>query len=110
MENPYQPPLLVVGLLSGVVAGLIPERTYTTWLNRIYILGLGASVSWFLQISSVDWAYSHPFNPNDGAAKAMVSLLGWLFALIWPILPAFASVFTMHRVIGRLSKTSSYSA
>jgi hypothetical protein len=110
MGNPYELPLLVIGLLTGAIAGLIPGRTYTAWLNRLYILGLGACVSWFLQTHLVDWAYTHPFNPNDGAPRVMAALGGWLVALTWPILPVFASVLAVRWVFARLSKRRSYAA
>jgi hypothetical protein len=93
MDNPFALPLLLVGLASGIAAGLIPSRTRLRRVIRMSIVAAGAGVSWLLQIQSVQWSYSHPFNSNDGAALTMVALLGWLVALIWPILPAL--LFTL---------------
>jgi len=92
MDNPFDTPILIIGLVSGVVAGLIPGRTYIRWLNRLYIIALGAFSSWFLEIHAVDWAYSHPFNPDDGAAFSMAAMFGWLPSIVWPILPTLLVV------------------
>ena len=104
MDNPFETPILVIGLISGIAAGLIPGRSRVRWINRIYILAVGACVSWFLHMRSVEWAYSHPFNPNDGGPLVMVALLGWLVALVWPILPALFAVLLVRFVIGRLRR------
>jgi hypothetical protein len=106
MDNPYDTPILIIGLLSGVAAGLIPGRSAIRWINRLYIIALGASVSWYLRMHATDWAYSHPFNPNDGAALTMVALLGWLMALIWPILPTLFGVLAIRFLYGRIRRTN----
>ena len=105
MDNPYSTPIFVIGLVSGVVAGLIPGRSYVRWLNRIYIIALGACASWFLQVPAVKWAYSHPFNPDDGGPLTMAALLGWLAALIWPILPTFFAVVAIRFFYRRIRAT-----
>jgi len=92
MDNPYETPILALGLLAGIVAGLISGKQIIRWLNRIYILLSAAFVCWLLEIHLVDWAYTHPFDPNDGGPRAFAAIFGWLAALIYPILPAFILV------------------
>ncbi len=87
--NPYDIPLLAIGVISGVCAGLIPGKSRTTLINRVFILGLGVCISWLLLQLLVDWAYNHPFNPADGAPRTFAFLFGWLTQFIWPILPTF---------------------
>jgi len=98
MDNPYETPILALGLLAGIVAGFIPGTQILAWLNRLYILLSAAFVCWLLEIHYVDWAYTHPFNPNDGGPRAFVALFGWVAALIYPIVPTFI-IISLSRVL-----------
>ena len=103
MNNPFEAPILAIGLLAGIIAGLIPGKQPIRWLNRIYILLSGAFLAWGLEIYFVDWAYTHPFDPNDGGPRTVVALLGWIVALINPILPTFAAVSVLRMLYTRFA-------
>jgi hypothetical protein len=90
--NPFTLPLYIIGISSGVISALISNRIKYSRIIKVIILLIGASICWVLQIESVEWAYNHPFNPNDGGAKTFVSLFGGIANLIWPILPMFVVI------------------
>ena len=98
MNNPYETPILALGLFAGIVAGLIPGKKTIAWLNRLYILLSAAFACWLLEIHYVDWSYTHPFDPSDGGPRAFVALFGWAAALIYPILPTFV-IISLSRVL-----------
>jgi hypothetical protein len=45
------------------------------------------AIHWMLLPKSVQWAYTHPFNPNDVAALSFSALFGGSIGLITLILP-----------------------
>ena len=89
METPYDLPWLIVGIFTGLLSGSLSPGTRLRLAIQIFVIAIGTYVCWRLSIQSVQWAYDHPFNPNDGAAKTFVYLFGWLIALVLVILPSF---------------------
>ena len=105
MRNPYDVPLLIIGIVSGVCVGLIPGKTRAALISRVFILALGVCVSWLMLQLLVDWAYNHPFNPADGAPRAFAFLFGWLAKLVWPILPAFLLTFAIRVTFEKMHRS-----
>ena len=101
MDNPYQNPILALGALAGIIAGLIPGNQPIRWLNRLYILLSASCGCWLLFMLCIDWAYTNPFNPNDGGPRIFSALLGWVAALVYPILPTFFAVSVVRLVYAR---------
>jgi len=101
MENPYQTPIYALGLLAGIVAGLIPGNHPVRWLNRLYVMLSASCGCWLLFMLYTDWAYTHPFDPNDGGPRVFSALLGWAAALAYPIVPAFFLVSLVRLIYGR---------
>ncbi|MCS3810276.1 hypothetical protein [Xanthomonas sp. 4461] len=102
MDNPYDLPWLIVGIATGVFSGLLRSVARLRLLIQALVLALGTLLCWRLTMLSVAWAYEHPFNPSDGAAKAVAYLFGWIFGLVFLILPSFvitlsARTFYMRR-------------
>jgi hypothetical protein len=97
MENPYDLPWMFVGIASGVWAGSLRRSFLLRPLAQLLIVALGAFLCWRIALLSVDWAYRHPFNPNDGGAKTFVYLFGWVFGIVILILPSFACT-TLARI------------
>lgn len=44
---------------------------------------------WGILQLSVQWAYSHPFNPDDGGPKVFALLFGWAFGLVIVVIPTY---------------------
>ena len=101
MDNPFETPIFALGLLGGIIAGLIPGNQPLRWLNRIYILLSASCGCCLLFMFYTDWAYTHPFNPNDGAPRVFTGLFGWAAALAYPILPTFFAVSFVRLIYGR---------
>lgn len=101
MENPYDLPWLLVGIGSGVLAGSLKPAFPLRPAAQLLIVAVGTFLCWLIALESVDWAYSHPFNPNDGGAKSFVYLFGWIFGFIVLILPSFACTSLVRVVLGR---------
>ncbi|MEA9566745.1 MULTISPECIES: hypothetical protein [Xanthomonas] len=102
MENPYDLPWLIVGIATGIFSGSLRSVARFRLLSQVLVLCLGTLLCWRLTTLSVAWAYEHPFNPNDGAARSIAYLFGWIFGLVFLILPSFvitllASTFYMRR-------------
>lgn len=102
MENPYDLAWLLAGIGSGVLAGSLKQGLSFRPLAQLLIVALGAFLCWRIALQSVDWAYSHPFNPNDGGAKAFVYLFGWVVGIVVLIVPSFAFTSLVRVVITRL--------
>jgi hypothetical protein len=102
MENPYDLPWLLAGIGSGVLAGSLNRAFPLRPAAQLLIVAIGALLCWRIALQSVDWAYSHPFNPNDGGAKSFVYLFGWIVGIIVLILPSFAWVSLVRIVLTRL--------
>jgi len=83
-DNPFSFYTLFAPILLAVVAG-INRRT----VPRILFVLIAVSVHWWFLQKSVDWAFTHPFNPSDGGPRAFASVFGWLTGLIFIILPVF---------------------
>ena len=96
--NPFTLPLYIIGISSGAISALLPNKIKYSKIIKVIVMLIGASICWVLQIESVEWAYSHPFNPNDGGAKTFVSLFGGIANLIWPILPVFSVIHFLKKL------------
>jgi hypothetical protein len=105
MDNPYDLPWIIVGIASGVLAALLPARKRKR-LARAAVFALGTFLCWRITLSWVEWAFAHPFNPDDGAAKTFVYLFGWLPGLVILILPSFALVLLVRFVHERQRRRS----
>jgi len=90
MDNPYDLPWLIVGITTGIFSGLLRSAARFSLLIQVLVLAFGTLLCWRLTTLSVAWAYQHPFNPNDGAARSVAYLFGWIFGLVCLILPSFA--------------------
>ena len=101
MDNPYEAPILALGLVAGIAAGLIPGHQPVRWLNRMYILLSSSCGCWLLMMLCTDWAYTHPFDPNDGGPRIFSALFGWAAALVYPILPTFFIVSLLRVLYAR---------
>ena len=104
MDSPFQTPIVVLGLLAGICAGLIPGNQPIRWLNRIYILLSSSCACWLLIMLHVDWAYTHPFDPNDGGPRTFSALFGWAAALAYPILPVFTATSLLRMLFSRIKR------
>lgn len=101
LENPYDIPIFVAGIVSGAVAGLMAASGLLRLIHCLYVLALGTCLSWLLLVPSVEWEYSHPFNPDDGGPITGALLFGWLAALVWPTLPTFFTVLGIRFLSSR---------
>lgn len=82
--NPFMIPLVVVPAAITIYASIVKRR----WA-RFSLLFVATAAFWvFLQLA-VDWAFSHPFDPNDGGPRAFAFLFGWLFGLVLIITPVY---------------------
>jgi len=100
--NPFDAPFQTTGYLTGILAGLIYVRRFRSYFLRMLILVVGCSLSEHYLLQSVDWNFTHPFDPNDGGPRTFASVFGWLYALIWPIGPTFIAVLTARWIFSRL--------
>lgn len=82
--NPYSIPLFAMPALMAIAASFLKNR-WEKWL----LLLLAIVTFWAILQPAVHWAFAHPFNPADGAAKAFAWLFGWAYGLIEVILPAY---------------------
>ena len=101
MTNPYEIPLLVIGVLAGLAAGFVFARCTGSWRWSLAIVLVGTGISWVLFIQSVQWTYAHPFDPDDGGPLSFAAMFGGARALAWPILPAFLAALVATRVLRR---------
>jgi len=106
MENPYDLPWLFVGIASGVWAGSLRPNFPFRPLAQLLIVAVGTFLCWRIALWSVDWAYRHPFNPNDGGAKTFVYLFGWVFGIVILILPSFACTALARIALNRRKERS----
>ena len=66
---------------------------------------IATAIYWIILPKSVQWAYTHPFNPNDGAALSFSALFGGLIGLITLVLPLhFVTKFIMWILKKRISR------
>ena len=82
--NPYTIPLYAAPALITIAASFLKNRI---WKWTLLLLAIGSY--WALLQMSVHWAYAHPFNPNDGAAKLTALILGGAFGLIMIVIPTY---------------------
>ena len=82
--NPYSIPQFLLSALLALAASFQPRRSWK-WL----LLFSAVLTFWAFLQPAVHWAYSHPFNPSDGAAKASALLFGWAVGLIGVVLPVY---------------------
>lgn len=82
LMNPYA---LYLYALPGVlaIASAFPQKR----LVRFLLLVSAAGIYWLVLPNYVDWGYTHPFEPNDGAARSFALLFGGLIGLIVFVLP-----------------------
>ncbi len=80
--NPYLPYLYCVpGIIS--IMSAFPKKRFV----RIVFIASAAGIYWLLLLKYVSWAYTHPFNPDDGAAHAFSAVFGGLIGLLLLVLP-----------------------
>ena len=82
--NPYVIPEYAIPALLTVAASLLKNK-----LCKWALLLLAILVFWGILQPSVHWAYSHPFNPNDGGPKTFALLFGWAYGLILVVIPTY---------------------
>jgi len=82
--NPYTAWLYVPAVTLAVIA-IFPRRR----IIRFSILAVAAIGYWIVIPMYVDWAYTHPFDPDDGGPRTFASLFGWLAGLVSLILPIY---------------------
>ena len=56
---------------------------------RYYVLLVATVTFWGILQSRVGWAFSHPFNPNDGGPRTFAFLFGWLFGIVVFVAPSY---------------------
>lgn len=82
--NPFAPWMIGLPALLSVAASMTAKRPIK-WA----LLILATFVYWFILQKYVDWAFNHPFNPNDGGPRATAYLVGWLVGLMTVVIPAY---------------------
>jgi hypothetical protein len=88
MENPFFWQTYGISALMAFIAGIIPSSRRSK-IFRVILLCIAVLIFSYFIRQYVDWAYDHPVNPSDGAAKTLSVLFGWLIGLVWPIVPSF---------------------
>ena len=82
--NPLMLPLVAVPAAITIYASIVKRR----WA-RLGLLLVATVIFWVILQLAVDWAFSHPFDPNDGGPRAFAFLFGWLFGLVLVITPVY---------------------
>ena len=82
--SPYLIPLIGVPAVLAFLAAFQRCR-----LTRFLVILIATIIYAVLLCMHVDWAYAHPFNSSDGAARSFALLFGWAFGLIVVILPVY---------------------
>jgi hypothetical protein len=82
--NPYFIPLYAAPMLITTTASLLNNKLWK-W---VFLL-LAILTYWGILQLSVQWAYSHPFNPDDGGPKVFALLFGWAFGLVIVVIPTY---------------------
>jgi len=95
IKNPYSPYLYGISGMLAVTAGFI-NRGYL----RVILLFVGTISYWYFLQPFVDWAYTNPFNPDDGGPRTFALLFGWAFGLLFFMIP----IFGITHFTKRLSK------
>jgi len=103
MENPYQIALYCIPGFLAFIAGMLPSMQHRWRVVQAMILGVASATYWYLLQLHVSWAYDHPANPNDGAPKTFALLFGWLFGLVFPIVPVWFITRWIRRRRGTLA-------
>lgn len=88
-SNPFWWPLYFPSAIVAFVAGCLPKRPKVFAVAQLCLLAVAAARFHVVLARSVDWSYTHPFNPDDGGPRTFAALFGWLEGLVWPILPVF---------------------
>jgi hypothetical protein len=89
--NPFTPYLYGIPGLISIVSAIPKHRKV-----RVMLIIIANAIYWMILPKSVQWAYTHPFNPNDGAALSFSALFGGLIGLITLVLPLhFGTKFMM---------------
>jgi len=87
--NPYSLYLYSIPSFFAVISAFPKHR-----VSRLIFILIATGIYWYILPKYVDWAYTHPFNPNDGGPRAFSALFGWLVGLVTLILPIhFGIVF-----------------
>ena len=71
-------------MLITIAASLLKNGLWKWMLLLLAILTYWGFLQPFVQ-----WAYSHPFNPNDGGPKVFALLFGWAYGLILVVIPTY---------------------
>lgn len=96
MDNPYEFHLYFWPAVLALLALFPKQRKF-----KVLILVLASIVYWAILQPSVEWAFNHPFNPDDGGPKTFAFLFGWLFGLIFPILPTFGLALLVKKLVSK---------
>jgi len=87
--NPYSLYLYSIPSFFAVISTFPKHR-----VSRLIFILIAAGIYWYILPKYVDWAYTHPLNPNDGGPRSFSALFGWLVGLVTLILPIhFGIVF-----------------
>ena len=84
MMNPYTVTMVGIPVLLSVIASLA-KKPVIKWT----LLILATAIYWVILQKYVNWAFTHPFNPNDGGPRTFAYLFGWLYGLIIVIIPTY---------------------
>jgi len=83
--NPYLIPLYGVPALITIAASLSKNK-FLRW----GLLALAIIIFWGILQFCVIWAYTHPFNSDDGGPRTFALFFGWVFGLIAVIIPTYS--------------------
>ena len=82
--NPYLLPLIAIPALITLFASFQQRK----WLRRILLL-IATAAFWAIRLPHVEWAYAHPFNPDDGGPLLVALCLGWAYGLVLVVGPVY---------------------
>ena len=98
--NPFTLYLYGIPSLVAIVSAIPTHRNV-----RVILIIIATAIYWIILPKSVQWAYTHPFNPNDGAALSFSALFGGLIGLITLVLPLhFVTRFMMWILKKQISR------
>lgn len=96
--NPHNFPMFTGAAVLALVAGLLPAKPQRYAVAQ-GVLILGAVVwFWFHLQRAVEWTFDRSMDASDGGPKTFAYVFGWVFALIYPVLPVWACTRLLRRV------------